>query len=83
MNAVDDAAVSEQVLVTEVTHDSPVDARLEHLISVLAKFVAEILQPVVEMCRVTRLVVRDLLQLRQISQKSARRTTQTLDAFFR
>jgi len=35
--AVDDAAVSQQVLVAKATHDAPVDARPEHRVSVLAK----------------------------------------------
>jgi len=82
VDAVDDAAVSEQVLVAKETQDAPVDAGLEHLISVLTKLDAELLEPVVKVCRVARLVVGDLLQLRQISHESARHTTLTLDVFF-
>ena len=52
VDAVDDAAVFEQVLVAKATQDAPVDPRPQHLIGVLAKLDAQLLQPVVEVRRV-------------------------------
>ena len=67
VDAVADAAVFEQVLVAKVTQDVPVDAWLDHLISVLTKLGAEIFQPVVKVRRIASLVVGDPLQFHQVA----------------
>ena len=74
MYAIGDATVLEQVVICQPAQDASVRARLEHGVSILAKLIAHLSQPVLQMGGVAAVVVRALLQPIQLPQESATRT---------